>query len=648
MRTARAGTALRYTCDPHLTGGRGLLFVAGAPATSIAYLDGVRLHRALTAGIRRVLTRQEELNRINVFPVADADTGTNLAATLKTVLEATGGRANPHAGTLLGTAAESALDGARGNSGAIFAQFLQGVAEQTRCHAQLNVDRFSRAICEGARSAREALSEPREGTILTVITAFSEALTEHIREGGRDFRALMDQGLTRARRALAETQHQLPQLERAGVVDAGAMGFVEFLEGILALVREGNLKELESEALPAVEHADPVACEGEVETPDFRFCTECVVSGDKVDRQGLRAELQSHPGDSLVIAGTAGKVRVHCHVDNPGEVFLACERFGTVTGQKADDMFRQLRTARTRHGVAVVTDSGADLPAEALERLNIHVVPLRLQVGERDYLDKVTLSPSDFFELLRQGGSVPTTSQPPPGDFRRQFNFLASHHDAVIAVSLSSALSGTWQATRSAADRADHSNIRVFDSANAAAGQGLLVMYAAECAAAGWSAEKIIAALEKLAPETRTFAVIRDLTFGVRGGRVPRWFKWLADGLRLTPILANDTKGRIRLRGLIPGRARLARRLAGRVARKLDRERAWRVLVGHCDCEAEGRALRRELVQRIPHVHSSFITEAGTAIGAHAGPGSLVVAVQPYEPPERDDSEGASGDGELS
>lgn len=612
------------------------MLVAGTPARGIAYLDGVRLHRALAAGIRRVLTRQEELNRINVFPVADADTGTNLAATLRAVLEATGGRANPHAGTLLGTVAEAALDGARGNSGAIFAQFLQGVAEQSRRHAELDVERFSGAVAEGARGAREALSDPREGTVLTVITAFSDELIGRIRNGARDFRVLLEDGLRRARTALAHTQHQLPQLERAGVVDAGALGFVEFLEGILAFITEGNLRDAESEAPPVIEgRGVAVDCEGEVETPAFRFCTECVVSGEAIERQKLRAELGELEGDSLVVAGSAGKIRVHCHVDNPAEVFLACERFGAVTGQKADDMFRQFRTARSRTGVAVVTDSGADLPAEALERLDIHVVPLRLQVGGRDYLDKVTLNPREFYDLLRGGGPAPTTSQPPPGDFRRQFNFLGSHHDSVIAVSLSSALSGTWQAARSAAERTEHDNVTVFDTRNAAAGQGLLVMYAAECAAAGWDSDRILVTLERLARETRTFAVIRDLSFGVRGGRVPRWFQWLADGLRLTPILANDGQGRIRLKGVLPGRGHLARRLARRVAGRLDAGRAWRVLVGHCDCEEDGRALRRALADAIPHVHSSYLAEAGTAIGAHAGPGSLVVAVQPYEPPER-------------
>jgi len=613
------------------------MLVAPGSARHIAYLDGVRLHRAVTAGVRRVLERQEELNRINVFPVADADTGTNLAGTLRAVVDATGGRPNGHAGMLLGVVAESALDGARGNSGAIFAQFLQGLAEPLHESPLVLPEQFARAVSEGSRSAREALAQPREGTILTVIAAFAEELAGRITQGVTDFLELMEHGLARARAALAQTEHQLAQLERAGVVDAGALGFVEFLEGIRAFMRYGSLRN--QSAITPPEAADrtadgPAECAGHgEEAPAFRFCTECMVSGEPVDRQALRAALGRLDGDSLVIAGTTGKVRVHCHVDNPAQVFLACEGFGRVTRQKADDMWRQQLAARARQAVAVVTDSGADIPAEELERLNIHMVPLRVRVNGRDYLDKVTLSTAEFYAALRGGGEAPTTSQPPPGDFRRQFNFLGSHHGAVLAVSLSSALSGTWQAAGSAAERSSAARVEVVDSRNASAGQGLLVMYAAECAQAGWSAGRIVEVLAKLIPETRTYAVIQNLDYGVRGGRVPRWFQWLADRLRLTPVLNNNAAGRIRLGGLIPGRSRLAERLARRAVRGLDRSRSYRVLVGHCDCESEGQALRRALAGLLPHVHSSYLTEAGTAIGAHTGPGSLVVAIQPYEAP---------------
>lgn len=626
------------------------MLLAPSAGRRIAYLDGERLHRALLAGIRRIADRQTYLNKINVFPVPDGDTGTNLAHTLAAVEEATRGAVNRHAGSLLGTVAEAALDGARGNSGAIFAQFLQGVAEVARSRAQLTPACFVRAVGEGARAAREALAQPAEGTVLTVIGDFADQLKAQGKSGAQDFLHLLEQGLATAQASLAKTQYQMPVLERAGVVDAGAQGFVDFLDGIHDFMRRGSLRALRGNSAAKApgwglrsrsgseEDFEPAGLVPDelsrgAETPAYRFCTECMVSGEGIERQALRAALGALACDSLVVAGTREKLRVHCHVDNPAAVFLRCEAFGQVSRQKADDMYRQQRTFRAAAGVAVVTDSGADIPAAELERLNIHMVPLRVQVGGRDFLDKVTLAPEEFYGLLRESGDYPTTSQPPPGDFRRQFNFLAAHHQAVVCVSLSAALSGTFQAAHRAAERAEGEAITVLDTKNAAAGQGLLAMYAAECAQAGWSVERIVRALEEAIPVTRSFAVIRDLHFGVRGGRVPRWFQRLADVLRLTPVLANDQQGRLKLGGVLLGRYDLPRRLARRVARNLDRHRAYRVLVGHCDCEAEGQALRTAMAGALPHIHSTYLTAAGTAIGAHAGPGSLVVAVQAYEAP---------------
>jgi len=115
-----------------------------------------------------------------------------------------------------------------------------------------------------------------------------------------------------------------------------------------------------------------------------------------------------------------------------------------VTAEKADDMHRQERslTADGRH-VAIVTDSAADLPPEVLDEFGIQIVPLRVNFGTRSYLDKTGLKPADFYRELRQSSEHPRTSQPPPGDFRRAFELLSSHFDAVVAISLSGRLSGS-------------------------------------------------------------------------------------------------------------------------------------------------------------------------------------------------------------
>jgi DegV family protein with EDD domain len=590
------------------------------------------LQRALRAGIARVLSRREHLNRINVFPVPDGDTGSNLSFTLHAVLGGALRGREAHAGALLARVAEHAIDGARGNSGAILAQFLQGASEAVADVAVLQSSHLAAAASAGSRQAREALSEPREGTILSVIQAFAAEIHAQVQEGIEDLRVVMAQAVARARVSLADTPRQLAVLRSAGVVDAGAQGFVDMVEGMLEFLERGrSVARIEpvAETAPAV-HADV----GEPVDPEHRFCTECMVSGDGVDRPALRAALAAMDAVSVVIAGTRDKVRIHAHVADPARLFEVASAFGSVSARKADDMLAQTRSRGAGGGqVAIVTDSGADLPDYAYDELGIHVVPVRLSFGETDYLDKVSLSSEAFYRELRTNPEHPRTSQPPPGDFRRVFDFLLSHHKAVLSVNLSRRLSGTLQSAEAAAERLDPDRLRVIDTENAAAGEGLVVMYAAEAARAGLDADQVARVTRAIVPRTRTFAVLPDLKYAVRGGRLKPGVRRIADLLRLTPVLTNRN-GQLKPAGALLGRSRLPARFAAWVARRIDGELPCRLLVGHGGDPDAGAALRAALVQRVPLIERADLVATGSAVGAHAGPGALVVAVQAYTPPE--------------
>lgn len=599
---------------------------------SIAYLDGVRLRRALQAGIHRVISRQDYLNRINVFPVADGDTGTNIAFTLHAILGGMASQMDRHVGRMLAVVADSALDGARGNSGAILAQFFQGLCETTTGAATLSTERFTRAVRNGAQSAREALSDPREGTLLTVLADFAGELREQLsRHAAIDFQALLEAGLVRAKRSVADSPNKLEVLRKAGVVDAGAQGFVELLQGIVEFISAGSLR-----AIPALE--TPAGDTGEQaersdDALEHRYCTECIIEGTDIDRGAVQAEF-AKLGSSLVIAGGRHKLKVHIHINDPRLAFRLAERFGEISGQKADDMLRQredahLQTARP----AVITDSGADIPPEMMERLNIHMVPVRVHFGNKDYLDKVSLTPQEFYAELQRNPEHPKTSQPAPGDFRRQFRFLASHYEAVVSINLTAKASGTWQAAQSAAQRCDDAPVTIIDSLNVSVGQGLLVMYAAECALAGLDAAQIVTAVRRMIPHTHTWGALKDLRYGVRGGRVAPSKKFAADVLHLTPVLTATPDGFIKAGGILFGRRHMTEKFARFIARKARAGVAYRLGVGHCNAAEEGEALLALLRAAIPQLESSYLMEVGPALGVHAGPGSLVVGLQEYLPP---------------
>ncbi|MFZ9084981.1 MAG: DegV family protein [Steroidobacteraceae bacterium] len=591
-------------------------------------LDGTRLALALRAGIHRLLSREEVINKINVFPVPDGDTGTNLALTLQAVLNALRSGNEPHAGRLLVKAADAALDGARGNSGTILAQFLLGVGDRLGHLAGFDPSSLAAGLVDGAHYAREAMNEPREGTILSVLSAFAEEAARVADRGEQDFRSLFSAALVRARESLEATRGQLEVLRKAGVVDAGALGFVELVTGMSEYLETGEVP-ADDVALKVVHEEGSTA--GEESDLQHRYCTECLVQGEGIDRRRLRERLGGM-GSSLVIAGSARKVRIHIHVNEPTEVFAIAAGFGEVTGRKADDMQRQQGIAhhlRDRR-VGIVVDSAADLPEALLEHHDIFMVPVRVHFGEQSYLDKVGLTPEEFFGKLASGGAHPKTSLPPPGDFRRAFEFLGSHYEAVLYVGLTSRASGTFNAAEAAARRTTtHGTLRCLDSRNASLGQGLIALAAAQAAEAGGSLEQVSAAAESAVLRTRTFACVQTLDYAIRGGRVPAWAGRVASWFKLMPIIATRPDGRVSLGGVLFHSRDLTPRFARFIGRRLRGGARWRLAIGHANAPDEADRLRG-MLERAHGARLELleIIPIGTALGVHGGPGCLVVSMQ--------------------
>lgn len=591
--------------------------------SAVPSIDAQDLAAAIRRGIHNVVSQQELLNKINVFPVADGDTGTNLALTMASA-EATLTEGAQNIAEMLAKTADALLDGARGNSGAIMAQFFQGLADgsnDTDCHT---VDTLTGAVQVASDYARDAIAEPREGTILTVITVFADALRQAT---ARQFEPLFETALARCNEALARTPDQLPVLKKAGVVDAGAQGFCALIEGIAAYFVDGRTPEHDIFKLSDIDTPHEVA--GADSDLDYRFCTECMISGTDIDRRRLREAL-SALGGSLVLAGSQKKAKIHIHVNSPDRVFEAAEQFGSVSGEKADDMQRQQSVTHEKNrNVAIVTDSAADIPEEQLEQLNIHLVPLRVHFGAKGFMDKVTISAPQFFRELSTNPNAPKTSQPAPGDFRRQYQYLASHFNTVIAPTLTGTVSGTLSAARNAAMRTAPGKIEIVDTRNASAGQGLLTILAAELARDGSSPAEIKSALNAAIPETRTFALLQNLDAAVRGGRVPAYARWVAEFLHLNPVLGTTADGRIKPISALPGRKRRIQKFVRFITRKTRRDQRYRINIAHAQAESEAVELGESLSAAIGEPGCFYCSELGAAIGVHGGAGTLVAAVMP-------------------
>ena len=343
----------------------------------IKELDGKQLYHSFLAGAQRIFEQQKLLNKINVFPVADADTGTNLASTMRSIMDAIIPTDN-----LKQTAvamADAALSGARGNSGIIFAQFLYGFGNELSSESTLDIKTFAESMKKAVAYAYDAIANPVEGTILTVIKEWADHL-DSIKDRIDDFIRLLIEAYNKALEALAGTTRKLEVLAKSHVVDAGAKGFVYFLEGIKDFFTLGQPET----AITA--HADQSAGE-QVEVQHdvitFRFCTEALITGQNLELKKIRGFLE-HSGDSLVVAGSRTKLRVHIHTDYPIEVMSRLQKFGDITYQKVDDMiFQNNVLLERRSDIAIMTDSTCDLPRELIDHYQIHVVPLNLHFGHK-------------------------------------------------------------------------------------------------------------------------------------------------------------------------------------------------------------------------------------------------------------------------
>ena len=580
--------------------------------------------KVLTAAIARLFRRREYIDRINVFPVPDGDTGTNMAFSFKVIHEAVRNTDGLSMKQLMKRVADASLDGSRGNSGAIMAQYFHGFSKALDDSEFMTGVALAKASSAGATAAWTAMSEPVAGTLPTVLEDFSIALQSKSGQGVENIREIFEYGLISARQSLAHTPELLPVLKQAGVVDAGGQAFVDLLEGIWSFIEDG---ETEAETSDIEAMFSNVGTAMEMEPGAHRFCTECIIEGASLDRSEIMKQLEQLDCSSLVVAGGRRRVRVHIHVNNPGEAYLACAQFGELQQQKADDMKRQHHLMNQGGQVAIVTDSGADIPFEEQERLGIHMVSARLNFGATEYIDYVSLMPSDLYRMLQESQESPKTSQPPVGDFARIYDLLTGHGYAVLSVGLSGELSGTTQAARSAAERFA-GRVRVFDTKSGSCGEGLLVVIAAQAAQSGKTLDEIESLLNEFQPLCQVIAMAADLSYLVRGGRLPAWVKKLTNFLHISPLITAKN-GRFGLAGLTPGMGASPAALGKAALRKMAKAVSYRVFIAHGANPEGARELRGYILGRHTRVHSCHISEAGPALGVHLGPGGLVVGFVP-------------------
>ena len=602
----------------------------------ISYLNGARFKRALIAGAKRVISRHDHLNKINVFPVSDSDTGTNISITLSAGLRSVALEQDETVPNILAAFADGTLESARGNSGTIFAQLFQGISDAGATYEEISTVQFIEMFRAGAAHAYKAVSNPVEGTVLTVLNDVSDYLGQ-LETVPEDFALLFELFIKKANESLQETPEKLKMLKKFGVVDAGAQALVDFFEGIGEFINHGDIKGLQQEITAIIEsefenlHADTSAGDGSVEEYNYRFCTECVIVGEDIDQEKLKAQVKDL-GDSLVVAGGKRKTKIHMHVNVPSQLFSLCRQYGKLLNEKADDMFHQVQDAHSKHSdVAIITDSSIDLPKELLDQLNIHVIPIRIHIGDEAYIDGISITPDEFYAIVQKEGVIPKTAHPTYRDFKAKYQFLGSHYKSLISIHLSKTMSNTLNAAELVKRDMPKTTIAVLDSGSTSIGMGLVVQYAAELANAGIAHDEICRRIEDIKTKTKFFAILRSLEYAVKGGRVPKAAKTVADLLGIMPIMQVNHVNKPKIIGMIRNKSKAIEKFAKKIHTEINPSKRYRIAISHCLCPEDAQQLLDLLLAELHNIESSLIVPCGVTIGSHSGPGTLGIALQEVE-----------------
>ena len=325
-----------------------------------------RTRELARAALQTLEANRRRIDDLNVYPVPDGDTGTNLTLTARAIVESLEASTASDRAAVAKELTRAALMGARGNSGVIFSQILRGAAEVLAEPGRFDASRVGRAFRGASDAAYRAVRRPVEGTMLSVIRELAEE-AEDRRHASLAPAALFRVLVARGEDALARTPEQLAVLREAGVVDAGAAGLLEIVRGVAS--------ELAGEPVPEAPPADAHEVGVDAihqELSEFRYCTVFVVEGEELDAAELESELDQL-GDSLLVVGDATALKVHLHTDDPGRALALATAAGVIEGVEIANMHKQTEQRQERL-LEAVADVGPDL-GHTLETGVVAVVP---------------------------------------------------------------------------------------------------------------------------------------------------------------------------------------------------------------------------------------------------------------------------------
>lgn len=575
------------------------------------------IYNAFLYGASEVVSSTQHLNRINVFPIQDGDTGNNLSSMMKTMIKESIKKDSVK--ETLESFSDAAIRGARGNSGIIFAQYLNGLSNEMSEETEINYNHYADASRKAVEYAYDSIEKPVEGTMLTVMREWGQALN-----GDSAILTSITEGMSvaaeKVNAALAKTQFQLAELKKAKVVDAGAKGFTLFIEGIADYFKNGNKIKFDEINREEIDMVSIDVNHDVLSGITYRYCTECLLEGDNLDREDLKNKLKG-TGDSLVVAGNKRVARIHIHTNEPAKVFEILYKEGDIVYQKVDDMKKQQDVVVNRKAdIAILTDSIADMPLDFIDENQIHVINLSILFRDIAFLDKLTITPQKLLEYSKDDDTLPTSSQPDEKQIENILDYLSSYYKSVIVITVAKVLSGTYNIINKVAKKMDLKDFKIsmIDSKQNSGAEGLLVAKAADLVSEGLSHDEIVSEINKRVPKSKILVKVKNLDNMIKSGRLSTRAGKIGKKIGLRPVVTLDENGDGGLCGIAFTEKGSINQIKKHIKKKMKKHTIESYNIAHVNNLEQAKEFE-EIFTNIIGMKPRYIVESSSVIAVGAG-----------------------------
>jgi dihydroxyacetone kinase-like predicted kinase len=580
------------------------------------------LKKMILFSCERIERDKEQINKINVFPVPDQDTGNNLSATLKGIKSCIENKDFASIEELSASVLDGALTAAQGNTGIIYTGFLAGFFPYIAKETSVNGIILGEALEKGYERAKDSIQNPKEGTMLDVIQAFALGVKEKSKEE-KDIVKIFHHALIKANEALLDTPNKMELLKKAGVVDAGGLGFLMILETYLDTLQEQadpfTIKSLEKES---------VGTKRFVQILSNRYEVVALLDDGNYTEKQVKEKLH-HLGNCLDVIQVGKRTKIHIHTDDPYEVRDIIKKIGNIENLRIEDMAKEVTGEKSVENVSIgiVVDERSGLSSKIVNHYGIEVIPLRITWPEGE-----NITGENICQRIKEAKNQGIVSQPKiepiaPEFFMESYKNQLQKYDDVLCIVSSSNLSNNYEAAvkgREMLGINEREHVFVVDSKNISAGQSIIILEAVEMIAEQRKIKEILRKLERTIENVNLYCIIEKSDWWNKEKSKPFWFNKKQE--------VRYALGEMRHGKIIPIETMKTKNFAAALFSKIEKTsrkdikegKRIRLVIAHGDNSSQAEELKTKM-KTIKKTDISFINVTDPVTSINACPESLLI-----------------------